>query len=73
MEAQFQAALNTLHFVSSFQKEAVSESVLQVLEMKANKVLDKNGLHFQEVYTIQLEVLEQEEALLLKRIKAIIT
>lgn len=73
MEEKYQKALNTLHFVSSFQIDTANESVLKVLEIKANKVLDKNGLHFQEAYKIKLEVLKHEEMILLKRKKAIVT
>jgi transcriptional regulator with XRE-family HTH domain len=73
MKKKYQAALNTLHFVSSFQEGTANESVLKVLKIKANKVLDKNGLHFQEAYKIKLEVLKHEEIVLLKRKKAIVT
>lgn len=73
MEEKFQLALNTIHFVISIQTEKaewnVSESVLQVLKTKANKVLKANGLPKQEVCKIKLETFLQEEKLLNKRMK----
>lgn len=69
MEENFQAALNTLHFLASYQKEAQNETLLKVLEIKANNVLDKNTLAQQEVLKIKLEVLKYEETLLRHRKK----
>jgi predicted transcriptional regulator len=73
MEEKFQLALNTLHFVINLQakksKWNANEPVLQVLKMKANKVLKANGLPKQEVCKVKLEGLVQEEKLLIKRKK----
>jgi hypothetical protein len=69
MEENFQAALNTLHFLASYQKEAQNESLIKVLEIKAYKVLNKNTLAQQEVLKIKLEVLKYEESLLRQRKK----
>ncbi|WP_339890242.1 hypothetical protein [uncultured Flavobacterium sp.] len=69
MQKNFQAALNTLHFLASYQQEAQNELLLKVLEIKANNVLDKNTLAQQEVLKIKLEVLKYEETLLRHRKK----
>jgi predicted transcriptional regulator len=69
MKEQFQAALNTLHFVDDFQAKTINETVLKVIGIKAKKVLDKNTLVLQEVLAIKLEVLQQEEMLLKQRLK----
>lgn len=67
MEEKFQAALNTLYFVKDFKSELFSQSVLEVLGIKANKVLKSNNLKLQERYKIKLEVLKFEEELLRQR------
>ncbi len=72
MEAQFEAALNTLQFVQQYQNDGVNQSLLKVLELKAHKVLDKNKLALQEVYKIKLEVLEHEKELLEKRMQKLL-
>ncbi|WP_320814541.1 helix-turn-helix transcriptional regulator [Flavobacterium sp.] len=72
MEEKFQAALNTLCFVGSYKTKTINQSVLQVVETKANKLLDTNGLHLQEVHKMKLEVLKHEEMLLLKRKKKLV-
>ena len=69
MKEQFEAALNTMHFVDGFQNRAMNETVMDYLEIKAIRVLDKNALMHQEVLTINLEVLKHEETLLVQRLK----
>lgn len=69
MEAQFEAALNTLYFVRNDQNGAINKSLIKVLEIKALRVLDKNALKHQEVHKIKLEVLEFEKKVLLKRMQ----
>jgi hypothetical protein len=64
MEARFEAALNTLQFVQHYPSDEKSKTLIQVLEIKANRVLDKNKLALQEVYKIKLEVLKHEKKLL---------
>lgn len=70
MEAQFEAALNTLYFVRNDQNSAINKSLIKVLEIKALKALDKNALQHQEVHKIKLEVLEFEKKVLLKKMKS---
>lgn len=69
MEEKFQMALNTLHFVNGYADKNKHQSVLKVIENKANKVLEANNLSLQEMCKIKLEVLKHEERLLRERIK----
>lgn len=72
MEAQFKAALNTLQFVQHYPSDEKSKTLIQVLEIKANRVLDKNKLALQEVYKIKLEVLQYAKKLLEHRLKKLL-
>lgn len=76
-EERYQAALNTLHFVTNLEakksKINANTTVLKVLKIKVNKVLSENGLPIQEIYKIKLEVLEHERKLFDKKLKAIKT
>lgn len=69
MEAQFEAALNTLQFVQHYPSDEKSKTLIQVLEIKANRVLDKNKLAPQEVHRIKLAVLTYEKKLLEKKLQ----
>lgn len=70
MEEKYQKAVNTLHFVAGFQKKSVHENLLYVLRIKANKILEANGLQHQVVCKIKIEVLEYEKELLLQKMKS---
>jgi transcriptional regulator with XRE-family HTH domain len=70
MEEKYQKAVNTLHFVAGFQKESVHTNLLRVLHIKANKMLEANGLQHQVVCKIKIEVLEYEKKLLLIKMKS---
>ena len=70
MEEKYQKAVNTLHFVAGFQKESVHTNLLHVLRIKANKMLEANGLQHQVVCKIKIEVLGYEKKLLLQKMKS---
>lgn len=73
VEERYQAALNTLHFVSVLESKNtalnINATVLEVLKIKAHKVLKTFGLPQQENFKIKLEVMKFEEELLRKKMK----
>lgn len=70
-EEKYETALNTLYLLNTLQdkrsKINVNESILNVLQNKANKILSSNGLKQQDLLKIKLEVLIYEENLLKNR------
>ena len=61
MERKYNKAVNTIHFVRLLkEKEEIMDQqalVLHTLEKKALAVLDKNGVHLQTKYLLQLNAL----------------
>lgn len=73
IEAKFQAALNTLHFLEHFtfdkEQQPLVPSVIEQLKTKTTSSLHSNGLVAQELLQIKLETVQHEEKLLRSRLK----
>ena len=68
MEEKFLTAQNTLQWITHLHAQKcdmnLNEAVLDTIKTKANKVMNVNGLHHQEIYKIKLAVLEYEQTFL---------
>lgn len=73
IQRKYHEALRTLHFVGLLQNDneisTKHQTVLQAISNKAQKTMERHGLHVQLGYEIKLESLEYEAKLLKKRLK----